>query len=128
MIGKGVVVPAQSPETTALVHRQCEPLNKHLCCQAKLDGEVGYLASPVTGGGVSVTPVEQRFLDAYHAGMTQPEELAEAAWAVLTAQGQRQIREGKPLTSEDENRQALVKQARHFLQVRLPLLERLQLV
>jgi len=128
LIGKWVVAPAHSPETSALVHSQCEQLNKHLCRQAMLGGEVSYLASPVTGGGVSVTPVEQRFLDAYHAGMTQPEELAEAAWGVFAAQGQRQIRDGKPLASEEENRQALVKQARHFMQVRLPLLERLQII
>lgn len=128
LIGKGVVTPAHSPEKSALVHSQCEQLNKHLCRQAMLGGEVGYLASPVTGGGVSVGPVEQRFLDAYHAGMTQPEELAEIAWGVFAAQGQRQIRDGKPLASEEENRQALVKQARHFMQVRFPLLEKLQVV
>jgi hypothetical protein len=110
------------------VHSQCEQLNQHLCRQAMLGGEVSYLASPVTGGGVNVGPVEQRFLDVYHASMTQPEALAEAAWGILAAQGQRQIRDGKPLASEEENRQALVKQASHFMQVRLQVLERLQVV
>lgn len=128
LIGKGVVVPAHSPEATELVRSQCEQLNKHLCRQAMLGGEMGYLASPVMGGGVSVEPVEQRFLDARRAGKTQPEEWAEAAWGVFAAQGQGLMRDGKRLASEEENRQALVKQARHFVQVRLPLLERLRAV
>ncbi|OWV28387.1 class I SAM-dependent methyltransferase [Halomonas campaniensis] len=128
LIGKGVVMPAQSPRMSALVHNQCERLNEHLCRQAMLGAEMGYLASPVTGGGVSVGVVEQRFLDARRAGMVQPEQWAEAAWSVFMTQGQRLMRNGKPLTSEEENRQALIDQARHFMHARLPLLEKLQIV
>ncbi|MCL5427067.1 MAG: methyltransferase, partial [Gammaproteobacteria bacterium] len=102
--------------------------NKHLCRQAMLGGEMSYLASPITGGGVGVGSVEQRFLDARREGMAEPEEWADAAWRVFSAQGQRLIRDGKPLASEEENRQALIEQARRFRQVRLPLLEKLQVV
>ncbi|MBT2775130.1 class I SAM-dependent methyltransferase [Halomonas sp. ISL-60] len=128
LIGKGVVVPAQSPQTSALVRNQCARLNEHLCRQAMLGAEMGYLASPVTGGGISVGAVEQRFLDARRAGMVQPEEWAEAAWNVFKAQGQLLIRDGKPLSSDEENLQALLYQARNFMHKRLPLLERLQVV
>lgn len=128
LIGMGVVAPAHAPPISALVQSQCAQLNKHLCRQAMLGGEMSYLASPITGGGVGVGSVEQRFLDARREGMAEPEEWADAAWRVFSAQGQRLIRDGKPLASEEENRQALIEQARRFRQVRLPLLEKLQVV
>ena len=128
LIGKGAVAPAQAPEAADRVRPQCARLNEYLCSQAALGGEVGYLTSPVTGGGVSVAPVEQCFLDARRNGLTQPEAWAEAAWRVLVARGQRLMRDGQPLATEAENRNALVEQARHFMDNRLPLLERLQVV
>lgn len=128
LIGKNVVVPAHAPETSERLRSQCEQLNKHLCRQAMVGGEVGYLASPVIGGGVAVEPVEQRFLDARRSGMTLPEEWAEAAWRVFDAQGKRLMFDGKPLVSEEENRQALLEQAKRFMNTRIPVLEKLQVV
>ena len=53
------------------------------------------------------------------------EQCASAAWALLKAQGQRIIKEGKTLESDEDNLAEIAAQARAFEAKRLPLLRRL---
>ncbi|WP_142811288.1 class I SAM-dependent methyltransferase [Tepidiphilus olei] len=86
---------------------------------------LGQLASPVTGGGVPVSRFEQLFLLARQSGHKTLQDWARFAWSLLAAQGQRLVKEGKPLETPDDNLAELSGQASEFAEKRLPLLKSL---
>jgi hypothetical protein len=82
----------------------------------------------VTGGGVPVGRFEQLFLREMAQGKKDPQQWASATRALLKAQGQRIIKDGKPLESDEENLAELAQQAQAFSTKRLPLLRKLGVV
>src|SRR5690606_928642 len=68
--------------------------------KARHSADLQFLASPVTGGGLAVDRFQQLFLLALSQGDKDP---AGFAWRVLDAQGQRIVRDGKPLEIIDDN-------------------------
>ncbi len=101
-------------------------LNQYVLSRAKGSNDFNYLASPVTGGGINIGRFQQLFLQAFREGKKLPAELAEAAWEVLTQQGQKIIKDGKPLESPEENISELNAQAIIFVEKQLPVLKALQ--
>ena len=106
---------------------QCAALNRYLCERARGSSEVAYLASPVIGGGVSVPRFEQLFLLAQTPGKRSAQELAKFAWDTIKRQGQRMIKNGKPVQTDEDNIEEIGKLAEIFLS-RLPILESLEVV
>ncbi len=98
-------------------------LNANLVKRAMSSKEIVYLASPVTGGGIGVRRFYQMFLAAMKQGNNTPETCANYAWAILAAQGEVLVHEGKPLTSKEENLAQLNSDAREFFAKRLPILQ-----
>jgi hypothetical protein len=90
--------------------------------------DIGYLASPVTGGGIAVTQIQQLFLIARQNGSKLPSEWASYCWQALAAQGQKLIKEGKVLETAEDNLAELGRQAREFAEKRLPILLALQVI
>jgi Trk-type K+ transport system membrane component len=84
------------------------------------------LASPVTGGGITVTRFEQLFLLAQSQGKKQPGDWAQYAWQILASQGQKLVNAGKTLETPQENLEHLSGMANSFAATRLPLLKALQ--
>ena len=103
-------------------------LNKALIDRARFSAEISFLASPVTGSGIAVNRFQQLFLLAMRNGTKQPQDWASEVWAVLFAQNQRLIKEGKALESAEDNIQELVSQANEFARKRLPILKALESV
>ena len=89
-------------------------------------GDVTWLASPVTGGGVEVSRFQQMFLAARAKGSMKPAEWANDAWNVLSTQGQPLMKDGQPLKTDGESVAELTKQATDFAESRLPVLQRLR--
>ncbi|MBK5967527.1 MULTISPECIES: hypothetical protein [Thiorhodovibrio] len=58
----------------------------------------------------------------------KPSDWAEATWQPLKSQGQRLLKEGKPMESEEDNRAELRHQAEAFPAKQLPILKVLQVV
>jgi hypothetical protein len=85
-----------------------------------------YLASPVTGGGISVNRIVQLFLVARVQGKKTSKEWAQFTWQILQAQGQRLLKDGAPLQSPEENIAEIERQASEFERLRLPVLVALQ--
>jgi hypothetical protein len=107
--------------------------------RARGGGEIGTLASPVTAGGVSVSWFEQLFLAGYlqtsspnsgqaYAGAHHAERSAAHAWTVLKAQGQKVLKDGSVLATDEENLSELRSQAQRFIDRRLPVLRALKVV
>lgn len=127
LIGKGDVALAQDEAVVSRARRHTERLNQHLMSMARASNELGFLASPLTGGGVAVNRFQQFFLLARLQGRKTPQEWARFAWDHLQALGQRLTREGQALESPEENVAELTRQAEDFAARRLPVLKALQI-
>jgi SAM-dependent methyltransferase len=127
LTGSGAMQPAQDSEISRKAKPYTHRLNTHLMDLARASGEIAQLASPVTGGGANVNRLEQLFLLARAQGRRQPGEWAQAAWQLLSAQGQRVRKNDKALESADENVAELTRQAEAFAEKRLPILKALEI-
>jgi hypothetical protein len=128
LVGAGHLAPVRSMEEAARARAVSDRLNVHLLQKARGNGDVGFLASPLTGGGVPVDRMQQLFLLSLARGRTEPAEWAQDAWQVLAAQGQRLLREGKAIEGSEENLAVVAAQAQTFAQKRLPVLKALGIV
>ena len=123
--GAGHLSAVQDEHQVTKTAKTTKAVNAHLMEKARGSNDVSFLASPVTGGGVGVSRFEQLFLLAISQGKKKPEDWAKEAWAALSAQGQRLIKEGKTLETAEDNLQELTQQAQLFSQKQLPILKAL---
>jgi hypothetical protein len=126
LANQGVVVSVQDDAAIARARKSSERLNAHLKARARGSADVNYLASPVTGGGITVNRIQQLFLLAIDQGRKQPSDWADLAWQILAAQGQRLMKDGKAIESVDDNVTELLSQARAFAEKQLGVLKALQ--
>lgn len=124
----GHIAAVQGENAVTKARRHTEKLNAHLMDKARGSGDITYLASPVTGGGVTVSRFEQLFLLAIGLGKKQAAEMAAHAAQLLFSQGQKIVKEGKPIESYDDNLAELTAQAQVFVAKRWPILKALQVV
>lgn len=125
LIGTGALHLAQDDKTVAKLKPVTDKLNRYLMARARGTNEIGYLASPVTGGAIGITRFPQLFLLARASGRKTPTEWADAVWQILNAQGQRLIKEGKTMDSPDDNLAELRMQAQGFFDGQLPIFKAL---
>lgn len=123
----GALLPVQDETAINKAKKRTERLNLHLMKKARSHNELTYLASPVTGGGISVPRFHQLFLLARSQGHKQPPEWAAYVWNLLAQQGQRLIKEGKTLENPEENLAELTAQAGAFADKQLLILKALQI-
>jgi hypothetical protein len=111
----------------AKASKSAKEINNHLMLRARGSNDVGYLASPITGGGVQVNRFQQLFLLSIHQGKKKPEDWAKDTWVILSAQGQLLLKEGRTLETAEENIAELTAQAKTFADKQLPILKALQI-
>ncbi len=128
LVGAGLAAPAQAPEVVERRRGHTDRLNRHLLARARDGGEIGFLASPVTGGGIAVPRFGQLFLLAASEAGDTPEKWATFVWDILAARGEKLIKDGKPLANAKDHLAELRRQAREFADKELPLLRALQVV
>ena len=126
LIGLGHVAPAQTVEAAAVARPRTDRLNAHLLQAARSKGDVAFLASPVTACGVHLSRFQQLFLLALGEGRRAPSEWASFAWHFLDLQGERILKDGKPLETAEQHLEELTKEATAFAD-RLPILKALQI-
>lgn len=125
LIGKGDLVLVQDPATIKAVRVHTDKFNQYII--QKSNGEISYLASPVTGGGVQVERLSQLFLLAYHKKLKR-KEWEQFVWQTLESQGQRTTKDGKILETAEENLAYLNEVAESFETESLPKLQALQVI
>ncbi len=128
LTGAGHLAAVQEDAVIQKAKKRTERLNQRLMDIARSSGEINYLASPVTGGGVQVARFAQLFMQALTQGKKRPEDWAQHVWQILAAQGQRIIKDGQPLQQPEDNLQELTLQAHTFAEQQLPILRALQVV
>jgi hypothetical protein len=126
MGSQGQITSAQSKEVAKACRKRTHDLNRHLIKCARTGGEVTVLASPVTGGGFGLGRFGQLFVEAVQQGKKTAAELAQHVWAILAAQGQAIVKEGKVIEGEAANVAELQSQADAFLKKQLPILRALE--
>lgn len=126
--GAGHLCAVQDETITAKVRKHTDRLNSYLMHKSRGSNDIGYLASPVSGGGFSVGRFQQIFLLALQKGKKQPAECAQFAWDLLSIQGQRLLKAGNALETPEENLAALTTQATEFVEKQLPILRALGIV
>ena len=127
LMGTGQMAVAQDEAEIQTAKKMTDRLNGYIMQKAMGNGEINYLASPVTGGGISVSRFQQLFLAALQKSKRTPTECAQVVWQLLSVQGQKIIKEGKTLGSEEENIRELTEQATVFMEKQWPILKALQI-
>ncbi|MBQ9273663.1 MAG: methyltransferase regulatory domain-containing protein [Succinivibrio sp.] len=127
LVGQGHVYPVQSAEAIEQCAVRAAALNRYLMKKSRFSG-IGYLASPVTGGGINVDRLSQLMLLGISEGRDQVKELSSFVFDILNSQGQRLIKDGQTLESEQDNRAELMRLCETFKEKALPLYQRLRLI
>lgn len=126
-LGAGHVQLAQADSVISQAKKATMRLNQTLMQKSRSSNEIGFLVSPVAGGGIAVSRFLQLFLLARQLGHKQPADWAQFVWNTLAMQGQRLIRDGKTLETAEENLAELNSQAQVFNEKMLPILKALQI-
>jgi len=127
LAGAGAVSAVQDDVVITKAKTHTDKLNENLINKARGSSDICYLASPVTGGGFAVNRFQQLFLTSIGQGKRQPAEWAQCVWQTIATQGQKLVKEGKPLESTEENLAELTVQAQAFAEKQLPILKALQI-
>lgn len=128
LVGMSAAAPCQSEAAEKLVQARCTTLNLQLCKRSLLSNKIQVLASPVTGGGVPIGRFQQLFLISIKQGKKHPAEWAQLAWSVISEQGEGIVKDGKALTTAQENIAELTEQAQAFAGQSLVVLKALSIV
>ncbi len=123
LTGIGHAHPAQP--VTKQARERCAALNRYICERTRSSTDIAALASPVTGSGVTVERFHQLFLLALQDGKKTIADQAAFVWEVLSAQGQRLVKNGEAIPTAEQNLAELTQHATQFAEVRLPLLKAL---
>ena len=126
LVGSNHARPAQ--EIADKARQRCAALNRYICEQARSEGHILVLVSPLTGCGIAVGRAEQLFLLAARHGKKTASEKAAYVWEILSAQGQNLMKDGKMLETAAENIAELTQIATKFVDKRVPILAALGIV
>lgn len=124
----GTLVAVQDEALIPKAKKYTDKLNACLLEKARGSADISYLASPVSGGGVTVNRFQQLFMLALSQGKKLPAEWAQFTWQLLAAQGQKIVKEGKTLETPEENLAELNLQATAFATKQLPIMKALQVI
>jgi SAM-dependent methyltransferase len=128
LAGVGSLTAVQDEAHIVKAKKHTDKLNAHLLQLARGSADINYLTSPVTAGGITVNRFQQLFLLALSQGKKQPADWAQLTWQILTAQGQRLLKDGRTLETAEDNIEELTLQATSFAAKQLPILKALQVV
>jgi len=127
LCGNGTFSAVQDDAATTKAKKHTDKLNTHLMLKARTSNDITFLASPVTGGGVMVGRFHQLFMLALQQGKKEPEDWAAFVTTILAAQGQKIVKEGKPMDTPEEQMAELTTQAQAFAAKQLTILKALQI-
>tara|TARA_R100001377_G_scaffold81364_1_gene60825 strand:- start:4526 stop:6061 length:1536 start_codon:yes stop_codon:yes gene_type:complete len=128
MIGSNILSPANDDLVLQKCKKNTTDLNTALMLKARGQQEFAHLASPVTGGAISLGRFNLLFTLAYSLGKISALELAEFVLQTLNVQDQKITKNGKTLETDQENLSELLTQAEVYFGKLLPILKALQVI
>lgn len=127
LTGAGHLALVQADAVVKAAKPKTDKINAHIMHKSRGSNEVSYLASPVTGGGVTVNRFQQLFLMAMGQGQKEPVQWAAFVWDILNQQSQKLVKGGETIDSDEDNLAELSAQAAEFQVKVLPVLKALQI-
>ena len=121
LVGAGSAAPCQAPEMIEKCALPARALNREICRLARTRGDVGFLASPVIGGGVPLGRIGQLMLAAHAAG----EDVPAAVREIVEKSGDRIMNEGQTIDDPAQALQHLEEAWSRFRERTLPVLQAL---
>lgn len=125
LMAAGLAAPVQRKQDALKAKPYCDKLNAFIENQAVASGQLSFLASPVTGGGIALARFDLLLLLACRHGAKTPEAMATYVRAYLNSVEHKIVKEGKTIDSQDETLAYLQELAVSFSGVRLPTLKNL---
>lgn len=125
LASRGYLQPVQDERRTEEVTASTARLNALLIDKARSNDEIGGLASPVTGGGIAVSRLQQLFLLAGRNACEAPLDRAAFVWSILKGQGGHFIKDNRIIEGDEDNLAELTAQAQTFVEKAAPVLKAL---
>jgi hypothetical protein len=125
LVGAGLLGPVQDEQRVKETKARTDKLNANFIERAWFGAEVRHLASPITGDGVNVPWIIQLFLLADRKGRKTSEDRVAFVWSVFQEHGQRAIKDGKEIETNEDNVAALEKEDEVFVEQYVPFLKAL---
>ena len=110
------------------VVEKCLSYNKLICEQSRFSKDIKTLASPITGGGITIHWMYVLFTDAILKGKKVPSEWAAHAWESLKARNIKFVEEGETVMDDEENLKKINAFCIDFEKVHVPVLKRLAII
>lgn len=117
---RGDLQTAQTDEQIAKALPKTTALNLHLIKLARGEDKIHHLASPVTGGGIDASRIQQLMILGYQQGKQTLEELVNFVWQIFVSQGEPLKVYGGLIYDDSKAIVELTDQANGFLQRDLP--------
>ncbi|MDB5367422.1 MAG: hypothetical protein JWM77_3349 [Rhodospirillales bacterium] len=125
LVGAELIAPCLPQAGLAERKAIADAFNDRVLFESLHEAELDVLASPVTGGGFRLEPIDRLFVFAIRRGAS---DLAGLAWQVLSQLGQAVVKDGQPLMTDDANLAELRRREAQFRAEMLPLLRQLAIV
>lgn len=127
LTAKGLLQPAQDEDALTKAQSSSDKLNGELLKSILQGRKNPYLASPVTGGGVTVHPLMQLFLLAASQEGSTPEDWAKFVWQIYAERGEKLVHNGKPIMSDEDNFNHMKQLSSAFAKEYYPILQSLRI-
>lgn len=125
--GRDEVMIAKSEAEIAACYPQCRQLNIQIANELFGTNSLTFFASPVTGGGIYLSELEQLFISYLWDDIPQTQWL-ERAWARMQTENKIMLREGKSIEGEKANLEEIERLIKLFMESKLQIVKGLQLV
>lgn len=128
LIGNATLACVQDEQVITKAKRQTDKINSYFLNKSRGSNELAYLAAPVTGGAIAVGRFQQLFVLAIQKGLKKPEDWASFVDDILRAQGQKIVKEGETLETQEEMLAELHRLANDFSDKQMPILKALLII
>jgi hypothetical protein len=129
MVGLGYIAQAQDDELINKAKIMTKKLNEKILSKAINGDCIYFLASPVTGGAIATSKVEQFFVKSIiHSSNINENYMVDYAWSCLKQNNQGIKKDGVLISSESENKLELTSLVKNFIKNKLIILQGLQVI
>lgn len=128
LLAAACIVPALPAADEDARRQSTAAFNQLVLSRSADSADLMYLASPVTGQGYPLSRIELQMLQAYLARSNADGDWTAPVWRNLLQKGERLLKEGKALSSDEENIAELRTRGDEFIAQRVPVLRTLGII
>lgn len=122
-----LIVVVQEDDVIDSSRESSHAMNEYIIDNSLTGTNINYLMSPVNGGAIKVSRLDQLMIYAYLHESHEKQKMVHFVWSILQKNNQRLIHEGKTLESDAENLDKMSQLVDDFLEKSMPIYQLLQL-